>query len=110
MQQTFRVFAEDEYISKCRRLFMIFAASNRDIGEFYVENFIGEPIAFNTRVFDGLIRKKGLAHADAEVMAYQFYSPVFCLLQEYDNGRINIDSALEKVEKITRGFSEAYNL
>ena len=106
---TFQAFATDAYISKCRKLFMISAPGNPEIGALYAGNFITAPIAYNTSVFEAVIVGRGLG-ADAESMAYQFYAPVFCILQEYDNSVLTMAAALAKIDKITGKFLEVYGL
>lgn len=110
MKSTFQTFASDEYITKCRKLFMISAPGNPEIGNQYAQSFISTPIAFNTSVFTWVIEATKNKKAEAEVMAYQFYSPVFCILQEYDNGIMTMEEALIKIEKITRKFLEVYGI
>jgi len=110
MQTTFQSFAKDEYISKCRKLFMISAPGNVEIGRMYAQNFISQPIAFNKQIFEMLLQTSGKKNIDAESMAYQFYSPVFCILQEFDNGVLSMEESLQKIEKVTRIFMEVYEL
>ena len=110
IKATFQAFAADEYISKCRKLFMISAPGNADIGKIYAQNFISNPIIFNTETFRYVIEAVGRKELDAQAMAYQFYSPVFCILQEYDNGILTMKESFERIEKITGKFMEVYGL
>lgn len=110
IKTTFQAFASDAYISKCRKLFMISSPGNLEMGKIYAENFIMNPIMFNTKVFQDVTAAAGHTDSDAQAMAYQFYSPVFCILQEYDNGILTMEESLERIEKITRKFMEVYGL
>ncbi len=118
MKMTFQTFAADEYISKCRKLFMISAPGNGQMGNLYVQSFISGPIGLNTLVFEKVLtmlqanRKRNQEEitGDAQVMAYQFYSPVFIILQEYDNGAKDMQEALLLIERITQKFMEVYEL
>jgi AcrR family transcriptional regulator len=118
MKATFQTFAMDEYISKCRKLFMISAPGDAKIGSLYTGSFISEPIRLNTVIFQKLlaVSKAGMKAEEGELletaaaMAYQFYSPVFLILQEYDYGMVTMEEALRKVEGITEQFMEVYGL
>lgn len=110
IQTTFRAFASDDYISKCRKLFMISAPGNSEIGKMYAESFISIPIAYNRGIFQMVIQSTSRNEIDTEAMAYQFYSPVFCMLQEFDYGVLTMDEALEKIKKVTKEFLEVYKL
>lgn len=130
MKKTFQLFARDEYISKCRKLFMISAPGDETIGRLYAGSFITEPVAMNTFIFNKLLMTsmpaqkeisketpEAAAEAEnkklfeaAEAMAYQFYSPVFLILQEYDYGITDMKEALLRIERITQRFMEVYGL
>lgn len=110
MKTTFQAFASDAYISKCRKLFMISAPGNSEIGKIYALNFITNPIMFNTKIFLNVVASVGHTDMDAQVMAYQFYSPIFCILQEYDNEVLTMEDSLDRIEKITQKFMEVYVL
>lgn len=110
MKATFQTFASDEYITKCRKLFMISAPGDPEIGNLYAQSFITAPITFNTSIFTEVIKTSGAKQSDPEAMAYQFYSPVFCILQQYDYEIITLEEAISKIEKITNQFLEVYQL
>jgi len=110
IKTTFRAFAENNYISKCRKMFMISSPGNESVGKLYVQNFITDPIKFNTEIFQYVIKASERKELDAMTMAYHFYSPVFCLLQEFDNGIITMEDAIDTIEKITGKFIEVNRL
>ena len=110
VKTVFLTFMQDEYIEKCRKLFMISAPGNEAVGKLYAGHFITASIQFNTQVFTEVLRTAGKSGYDAETMAYQFYSPVFCIMQECDYGIMTIEEALQKIEKITVNFMEVYRL
>lgn len=110
VKTVFLTFMQDEYIQKCRKLFMISAPGNDAIGKLYAYHFITASIQFNTQVFTEILQTAGKSGYDAETMAYQFYSPVFCIMQECDYSIVTIEEALQKIEKITVNFMEVYRL
>lgn len=110
LKDTFQAFAGDEYLCQCRRLLMISAPSDARIGALYAGSFITQPIAFNTSVFQCILNEAGRTDLCPQAMAYQFYSPVFCILQELDYGVLNMQQALDKIEEVTRQFRQVYAL
>ncbi|MDD3172854.1 MAG: TetR/AcrR family transcriptional regulator, partial [Herbinix sp.] len=57
IQQTFQIYAEDPFLSKCRRLFMLSAFNRPEIGNLYAENFILLPIQYQAGIFEMLQRE-----------------------------------------------------
>lgn len=121
IQMTFQSFADDSFTARCRRLFLISSQGNPMVAGVYHEGFIEAPIQFNTQIFAGLLTGKQ-AHRNREdmqraeggfdphVMAYQFYAPILCLLQEYDNGALTMEEAFARIERLTMQFSRVYGL
>nr|MBP3598979.1 TetR/AcrR family transcriptional regulator [Eubacterium sp.] len=112
VKQTFSVYVQEPFLSKCRKLFLISGFERKEIGRLYVGSFIQEPIGYNTRIFQmRLAQKENKGKQwDAESMAYQFYAPVLSMMQEYDYGVITLEDALEKVERSIKQFTEVYKL
>lgn len=110
IQRTFQIYAEDPFLSKCRRLFMLSAFNRPEIGKLYAENFILLPIQYQEGIFEMLQRKNGLTSINVSVMAYHFYTPILILLQEYDYKSITMEEALKKIEMFVAQFKEVYNL
>ncbi|MFT4146519.1 MAG: TetR/AcrR family transcriptional regulator [Mobilitalea sp.] len=109
VQQIFRVYAEEPYLSKCRKLFMISAFHRSEIGDLYAKFFIEIPMQYQAELFAAMQKSNSLAKKDTSVMAYHFYTPILVLLQEYDYKKITLEEALKKIELLVTQFTEVYH-
>lgn len=109
VQQTFRIYAEDSYLSKCRRLFMISAFHRTEIGDLYAKFFIELPMKYQAELFATMQKSNSLAKRDTSIMAYHFYTPILVLLQEYDYNKITLEEALKKIKLLVTQFTEVYH-
>ncbi len=109
IQQTFRLYAEDPYLSKCRRLFMISAFHRSEIRDLYVKFFIELPMKYQSELFATMQKSNSLTKKDTSIMAYHFYTPILILLQEYDYKKITLEKALNKIELLVTQFTEVYH-
>ncbi len=109
VQQTFRIYAEDPYLSKCRKLFMISAFHRSEIGDLYSKFFIEMPIQYQAQLFEIMQRSNILAKKNASIMAYHFYTPILILLQEYDYKKTTLKEALKKINLLVTQFTEVYH-
>ena len=114
VKQIFTVYVKEPFLSKCRKLFVISGFERKEIGTLYGESFIKQPLTFNTHIFEMLLAAKGEGSQqpewDAQIMAYQFYTPVLIIMQEYDYGIISLEEALEKIERNVKQFAKVYGL
>lgn len=108
--QTFRMYAEESFLSKCRKLFMISSFDKQEIGDIYVKYFITMPMQFQAQLFAMLVKEKEIRMKDTSIMAYHFYTPILILLQEYDYGTVTLNEALAKIEALVTQFVEVYQL
>lgn len=104
IQQTFQVYAEEPFLSKCRKLFMISSFDRPEIGDLYTKYFIVIPMQYQTGLFATMQKK------DATIMTYHFYAPILVLLQKYDYKNITMEEALTKIELLVTQFAEVYKL
>ncbi|SHO51541.1 TetR/AcrR family transcriptional regulator [Anaerocolumna xylanovorans] len=110
IQQTFQVYAEEPFVSKCRKLFLISAFNREDIGNLYAKYFIVAPMQYQAAIFEIILKAKALEGRDTAMMAYHFYTPILILLQEYDYKNITMEEALKKIELLVTQFAEVYGL
>lgn len=104
----FRFYIGDDFVAKCRRLLTIEQYSSETLRTVYCDTFIIAPVMWNSMLFGKLIENGFLKPRDPLVMAYQFYSPIIVLIQEFDGGGIGIDQAAELIRAHTAEFTEAY--
>lgn len=80
----FQFYFEDETLVKFRKMLTIEQFRNEDIALIYREMFIEGVLRYQTQVFEMLIACDILINCDPEVLALQFYSPIFLLFSRYD--------------------------
>jgi len=78
----FKLFLEDEYIVKFRKLLTIEQFNNSKIATLYNKLFIDDILTFQTIIFKNLINLNILIEKDPYTLALQFYSPVFLMFSK----------------------------
>ncbi|MBU5582537.1 TetR/AcrR family transcriptional regulator, partial [Enterococcus sp. S181_ASV_20] len=79
-----------------------------EISSFFRELVINNGLEYIAQVFSQLIAEKVYLDADPEVMALQFYSPLYLLLTKYDNQPEKYEEALSFLEKHITQFNKIY--
>lgn len=110
IQQTFQIYAEEPFLSKCRKLFMISSLDRPEIGNLYTKYFIVMPMEYQAELFNMMQKEKVFAKKDVAIMAYHFYTPILVLLQKYDYKSITMEEAFIKIELLVTQFGEVYKL
>lgn len=110
VSQTFKLYAEEPFLSRCRRLFIISSFDKPQIGNLYTKYFIEMPIVYQSEIFMLLNKERHGNERNAMIMAYHFYTPILTLLQEYDYKKITVKEALSKIEIMVNQFVEVYQL
>lgn len=109
-QDFFEFFLLDDIASTFRRLLMIERYNNSRINEIFEELFVYGAVAYEARIFADLIAKEKFKDIDPEILAINFYSPIFFLLNKYDMYPEKIDQAREELGALVREFSSKYSL
>ena len=104
----FQFYLETEYGSQLRRMLTIEQYRSSEISSFFRELVINNGLEYITQVFSQLIAEKVYLDADPEVMALQFYSPLYLLLTKYDNQPEKYEEALSFLEKHITQFNKIY--
>lgn len=108
IQITFKVFEYyfcDEYAVKFRRMLIIEQFNNKRIQELYRELYMEDVIHFQSSIFKYLISKGAFRNADPEYIATAFYSPIFLMLNQYDEFN---DEVKQKLKRHVLEFKEAF--
>lgn len=104
----FQFYLETEYGSQLRRMLTIEQYRSSEISSFFRELVINNGLEYIAQVFSQLIAEKVYLDADPEVMALQFYSPLYLLLTKYDNQPEKYEEALSFLEKHITQFNKIY--
>lgn len=110
IQQTFQLYAEEPFLSKCRKLLLISSFDRPEIGALYSKYFIEAPMHYQAALFFEMQKTRTTPEHNVTIMSYHFYAPILILLQQYDYKSITMEEALEKIELLVNQFTEVYTL
>ena len=80
-----------------------------EIYEIYRSLFFEQSIAFQRELFSDMIRQGSFIQADPEVMALNFYTPIFFLLCRNAGRQDEVDEALELLDRQVAEFYRIYH-
>ncbi|MDK2943235.1 MAG: TetR/AcrR family transcriptional regulator, biofilm operon repressor [Acetobacterium sp.] len=104
----FLFYLKDDFISRFWRLANMEQYSDPEIYEIYRNIFMEESIAYQTKLFNEMIRQGSFSAHNPEAMAMNFYAPIFFLLSKY-NGRPEAEEeALEILDSQVEEFYYLY--
>lgn len=104
----FLYYLKDDFAARFRRMLTIEQYRSREIYEVYCKIFMEASITYQTALFREMIRQGTFPEADPEVMAVNFYAPIFFLLNKYDQKPEKEQEALKVLEKQVREFCRLY--
>ncbi|MFA9378955.1 MAG: TetR/AcrR family transcriptional regulator [Lachnotalea sp.] len=103
-------YLTDSYVVQFRKLAIREQYSNEVIYEVYRKYYMESSIEFLTVIFKGMIKLGGLKNGSPEIMAYFFYSPIFFLLNKYDDKENEVEEALKLLDQMVEEFYKIYFL
>ncbi|MEA5020549.1 MAG: helix-turn-helix domain-containing protein [Gordonibacter sp.] len=80
----FRYWTEDERAVLFRRLLVMEQYRNPVIGKLYRSYFVEKPLAYQTILFEEMMRAGYFKKGDARLMAIEFFSPILLLMVAAD--------------------------
>jgi len=104
----FSFFLHDEYECKFRKMLTIEQFSDRELAEMFSDQYINQPLKYQTGLFQMILMQGQMKAKDEEIMALQFYSPIYLLLTLCDREPQREEEALGLLEKHIRQFSRMY--
>ncbi|MBO5239458.1 MAG: TetR/AcrR family transcriptional regulator [Lachnospiraceae bacterium] len=104
----FHFFLHDEYECKFRKMLTIEQFSNKELAELFSNQYINEPLKYQTGLFQRIILQGQMKNENADMMALQFYAPIYLLLTLCDREPQREEEALRLLEKHIRQFSRMY--
>lgn len=104
----FHYYLKDPYASQFRKMLSIERYKDKEIERIYREIFIDTAISYQTTLFREMIEQGFMCKADPEIMALQFFSPIFVLLNKYDCVPEKENEAIELLEKHIDQFDMIY--
>ena len=107
-KQIFLFYMKDGFASRFRRMLTIEQYRDKEIYAVYRHIFMEDSITYQTALFEEMCRR-GIFHgASSEVMALNFYAPIFFLLNKYDQEPDKEAEALQVLETHVREFARIY--
>ena len=82
--EIFHFYLKDPYASQFRKMLSIEKYKNQEIDRIYREVYIDTAISYQAALFEEMINQGFMRQADPEIMALQFFAPIFLLLNKYD--------------------------
>lgn len=104
----FHYYLKDPYASKFRKMLTIEKFKNKEVEEIYRNIFIDTAISFQSKLFKEMIGQGYLKEVEPEIMALQFFSPIFVLLNKFDGIPERETEALEILGKHIQQFDMLY--
>lgn len=109
-RKVFLFYLQDEFVSRFWRLAIMEQYQNEEFYEKYRHIFMEESIAYLTSLFAEMVKQKLFRKADPEVLAMNFYAPIFFLLTKYSGRPEKVQEALVILDKQIAEFYECYRV
>lgn len=104
----FHFFLHDEYECKFRKMLTIEQFTNKELAELFSDQYVNGPLKYQTGLFQMIISQGQLKKEDADMMALQFYAPIYLLLTLCDREPQREEEALRLLERHIRQFNRMY--
>ena len=104
----FSFFLHDEYECKFRKMLTIEQFSDKELAGLFSNQYINEPLKYQSGLFQMIIMQGRMKADDANIMAVQFYSPIYLLLTLCDRESQREEEALDLLERHIRQFHRMY--
>lgn len=108
-KKAFLFYLKDSYAARFRRMVTIEQYKSTEVSSVYRKVFMEDSLDFQTELFQQMIKSGYFKKSDPEVVALNFYSPIFYLLSRYDLRPEYEDEALALLEKHVRQFAKTYS-
>ncbi len=104
----FLYFLHDEYMQLFRKMLTLEQFHSNELSELYTANYFDNPLKYQENLFLLLISNGRLKNEKAEIMALQFYSPIYTLLTLCDRHPEREKEALIMLENHIKQFNRIY--
>ena len=105
----FLYFLHDDYVRKFRKMLTVEQFRDSQLALLFTKQYADDPISYQTAMF-GMLSSYGVLKAEApDVMALQFYAPMYMALTVCDRHPEREKDYLPLIEKHIRQFSRIYN-
>lgn len=106
----FSHFLHDDYASRFRKMLTIEQFHNPELSQLYTRQYVDGPLSYQAMLFTMLTGGGILAGGDVNVMAIQFYAPIYMLLTLCDRHPEREAEAVKLIEQHIRQFNRNYQV
>lgn len=105
----FMYFLHDEYTQKFRKMLTIEQFHNTELARLFSKQYADDPLSYQSAMFAMLSANGVLKQQNPNVMALQFYAPIFMLLTMCDREPQREAELIKLLEQHIRQFSRIYS-
>lgn len=105
----FLYFLHDNHMKLFRKLLTIEQFRNSELADLYSKQYFYDPLTYQGELFKILITTRKLKKVDPEILALQFYAPIYTLLTVCDRHPRKEQEALNMIEAHIRQFNINYS-
>jgi hypothetical protein len=84
--------------------------NNAKVGATYEDIYFKGALEYQTKLFSKLIELGNFFKCDPEIMALQFYAPIYLLICQYDHYPEQEDEACVRLKKHVEQFMKSYTI
>lgn len=104
----FMYFLHDDYVKKFRKMLTVEQFKNPDLALIFTKQYADDPFSYQSAMF-GMLSAGGVLKAEnPDVMALQFYSPLFMIMTICDRHPEREREFIPLIEQHIRQFSRLY--
>ncbi len=104
----FLYFLHDDFVCKFRKMLTVEQFKSGELAALYTKQYVDDPIAYQSALFVLLGETSTLKSDGAQIMALQFYAPIFLMLTLCDRRPEREGEALQLIERHVRQFARLY--
>lgn len=105
----FMYFLHDEYAQKFRKMLTIEQFHNSELAELFTKQYADEPLNYQSAMFSMLCAGGVLKEFNPDVMALQFYAPIYMILTMCDRQPQREGELVALLRNHIRQFSRLYS-
>ena len=105
----FEFYFTDEINVKLRKLLTIEQYRDERIAGLFRELSFDSSIDFQTELFDGMIKAGCFVETDPQILALEFFAPIFLIFYKFDNNAQGMQEAKDLFTRHIRHFHKTYS-
>ena len=105
----FFYFLHDDKERKFRKMLMIEQFNSEDLADVYTKQYVNFPLTFQTALFEMLVNTGATIPEDPQIMALQYYAPVYLYLRLCDRHPEREAEATEMLQRHFKQFAHLYH-